>query len=507
MPINFIPNDPLAQNNVPMRPQKAHKNRPSTRAGLHFPPAPPQGLFNPGTPDFLFWQCREGVLSALNVWEGLDAKVTRWARSTNPKRLALQPNNGDDLNAYYDGQSLAFFEHTTSNTTTFSAASTDVVAHETGHAILDSFRPDLWDSLFIETGAFHEAFGDCVAILTALSDQATRAALLNKAPDLGSPNFVEATAEDLSAGVKLALGANHPAAEPRHAWNTYQWQLPSTLPKSGPPKVLSSEIHSFARVFSGSFYDLIRNLFLGSATRNEAALLAAAQSAGRLLAAGTRQAPESPRFFQAVGRSLVLADETLNNGANRQAIRDAFSRHGLAVGANAMLAPRAALAGAAPKGATLSTATLNDLKRRLGVAPKARLLVQSQEIAGERLTQASHRREVPLGGLSKQLSGVVALAEEHVLVGAVAKSAAMISNLPDPTATRDEVFAFVSTLLDTHNIAFDSGKRGAVRAATATRPDRLPTHTVVAERGRKVLRRVRFACLACGGLHAPSHMA
>jgi hypothetical protein len=204
---------------------------------------------------------------------------------------------------------------------------------------------------------------------------------------------------------------------------------------------------------------------------------------------------------------MVLADQTLNNGANRQAIHDAFSRHGLALGTNAMLAPRAALAGAAPKGAALSTATHNDLKRRLGVAPKGSLLVQPVEIAGEKLAQASHLREVSLGALSKQLAGVVALAGEHVLVGAVAKNAAMISSLPDPTATRDEVLAFVSTLLDTHNIAFDGGKRGAVQAAAATRPDRLPTHTVVAERGRKVLRRARFACPACGTFPAQSHTA
>jgi Zn-dependent metalloprotease len=46
-------------------------------------------------------------------------------------------------------------------------ASTDVVAHEVGHGLLDSARPDSSTSI-LEVGAFHEAFGDCIAMLTAL---------------------------------------------------------------------------------------------------------------------------------------------------------------------------------------------------------------------------------------------------------------------------------------------------------------------------------------------------
>jgi len=57
----------------------------------------------------------------------------------------------------------------------------------------------------------------------------------------------------------------------------------------------------------------------------------------------------------------------------------------------------------------------------------------------------------------------------------------------------------VSTLLETHNIAFDGPRGGQPRAAAnAVRRDRKPTHAVVVERGRKVLRRARFACPASG---------
>jgi hypothetical protein len=202
MPINFIPNDPLAQNSVPIRQVSPHPDRPANRAGFNFFNAVPEGLFNPGTPEFLFWQCREAALSALEVWESLNGNLSRWGRARpDPRRLSLIQDGGDDLNAGYDGQSLEFFHHTTGNKTTQAAASTDVVAHEAGHAFLDTLRPEIFLSSVTEQGAFHEAFGDCMALLTALFDRRTRQALLAATPNLGAANFLEATAEDLSDGV------------------------------------------------------------------------------------------------------------------------------------------------------------------------------------------------------------------------------------------------------------------------------------------------------------------
>lgn len=221
MPINFIPNDPLAMGSLPMRQKSPRPNRPSTRAGFTYNNRATEGNYNPGTSKFLFWQCREAALAAVDVWEMLQGPLLQWARARpNRRRLALQQDEGIDLNAYYDGQSLRFFEYTGGGKTTYSGASTDVVAHEAGHGLLDAIRPDLWDVHFTEVGAFHEAFGDCMALLTAFSDQATRNALLSPRIKLGRANFVEATAEDLADGVRLSpapgLGPKHPAAVPRH---------------------------------------------------------------------------------------------------------------------------------------------------------------------------------------------------------------------------------------------------------------------------------------------------
>ena len=71
-------------------------------------------------------------------------------------------------------QGLSFFHDVVRDATNgrqvtvFSGESPDVVAHELGHAVLDSLKPALFELASIEAAAFHESFGDMSAILTAL---------------------------------------------------------------------------------------------------------------------------------------------------------------------------------------------------------------------------------------------------------------------------------------------------------------------------------------------------
>ena len=513
MSINYIPNDPLAVQFVPMRKTAPRPNRPASKAGYDFFGAAAQGQFQPGTPEFLFWQCREAALISINVWETLHQSLTTWsAEAANPKRLKLVQDGGDDLNAFYDREHLAFFHHTFGTRTTFSGASTDVVAHEAGHAFLDLLRPELFVSNITEQGAFHEAFGDCLAILVALFDKKTRQKLLQISSNLGAQNFVEGTAEDLSEGVKVELGASHPAAKPRRALNTFQFQLPTTLPSSGGPDVLTSEIHSFGRLFSGCFYDTIRNIFNGGSAKNEANLLKAAKTAGKLLVLGAAQAPLAVRFFQSVGRAMVLADNATNGGANHTAISDAFKGHNILLGASSALQPKAGLAGKAPKAgkaaAKLSPATLKDIRARIGAAAGAKLAVSPITLGKERVVEVVHQRAVPLGSVHKALKGVVAMAQETVVVGKSGFAAAALTGMPDQTTSEEEVNKFVETLLAHGRIDFGKEKPakpkasmgfaaiGGLGLATPKLPKltSLATHRIVIQGGKKVLVRIRFIC-------------
>ena len=506
MAINYIPNDPVAALlNTPRR-EAARPNRSSSRARFTLASGIPQGVFDSGTPEFLHWQTREAALNALAMWETIAPPVTRWARSSDPRLIDLVADAGEDLNAYYDGESVTFFHFQTGAKTTFSGASTDVVAHECGHALLDVIRPDLWSVNTIEAGAFHEAFGDCVALLTALRDRPTRVALLAATKDLSKANFLEATAEDLSDGVLRAIGASHPASKPRRALNTFQYTLPSLLPANGGPDALTSEVHSFGRIFSGCFYDVIRLLYTNGSRRGQAALWSTAQRAGKLLVAGAQNARVTSRFFQSVGQAMVLADESLFAGANRGLIRDAFRNHSVELGAAALLAPRAALAGRAPrvtKTARIPPDTSRDLRRRLGAGPGTRVETRAIQMGSLRAAEVVSERDVSLGSVDPRLRGVVAVARASVIVGSANRRAVMLGAAPDPINSENEVRAFVEMLIATGDLAFERNAKKAVRGAVRTSGKRkpspgAPTHAIKAVRGKRMIVRERFACGTCG---------
>jgi hypothetical protein len=498
MPINFIPNDPDS-NGVPMREVNPRPNRPASRAGYDFVGAVPQDVYDPATqPDeFLFWQCREGALAALEAWEAITGEsFSSWQPG---KKIELRPDEGEEPNAFYDRVSLSFFHFTTGGKTFYSGASTDVVAHEAGHGILDAIRPELILSSAFEVNSFHEAFADCVAILTALHDGPTRAAVL---ADVRQENFVEGTAENLAACIKVSIeNADLPkklvnATAPRRARNDFQWQLPSTLPDVGStndgPGKLINEIHSFGQLFSGCFYDSIVNIFERLGGETEAQLLDAAKTAGLILSKAVAVAPLQARFFREVGRTMLKVDETDNDAANRNEIKAAFEGHNIPLGTGAMLAPVAALAGAAPTvkatAAALAAAAKKDLLARIGAVGK--VATQALRVGGEAVAQVIHERQIPCGGIDKRLKGVLALAHESVLVGNSGGRAAVLDALPDPSSTAEEVETFVRSLVKRGAIDF-GGKRSGAVAGGGYAP---VTHRIKTVRGKKILVRFRYAC-------------
>jgi hypothetical protein len=481
--------------------------------------------FDFGTVDFLFWQSREAALAAVESWEVFAGPLTSWAnRSSNPRQIDLSPIYQDDpdmvgnrrLNAYYDGTGVRFFDFDNGSETIYGGNSSDTVSHEVGHALLDSQRPELFQSLIPEVNAFHEGFADCVALLTALADRATRVKLLQVTGDLSQPNFVEANSEYLSAAIKKEFGNVNPS-EPRHALNNFKWQLPSTLQPGkfeDPPNLLTREAHNFSRVFSGAFYDVLRGIFVASGQGTEAALADAAAKSGKLLVTAVRATPETTRYFQAIGRAMVIADGQQNDGANREAIGKAFADHGIMLGSAAMVAPTAALAGPPPRltrtAATISATTLADLRERIRTRRGARFEVRARPTLGEGIAEAVHRREVSLGKLHSALRGVVGYAAESVLVGSSGRRAAILGGLPESNRTEDEVTAFVETLLKNGRIAL--GRRTAPAAKRGTRGGRTAlvagaatdgsrptpyTHVIRSVGGKKVLTRVRYLCGCC----------
>jgi hypothetical protein len=526
--INFIPNDPAAVREMPLRALAMSPNRPSGRATFEFAPPAAAGRYAPGTDEFLFWQCREAALRAVATFERLAGPLRKWAPGAR-RRLRLLPAAGIELNAEYNRDGCAFYTYETNGRVTRAGASTDVVAHEVGHALLDAIRPDLWDIALPEHGAFHESFGDCMALLTVLSDAATRQAVLRKSPDLGRATFVESLMEDLSAGIRRALGATHPSSRPRRALNRYRWQAPTSLPTSGGPAVLTGEVHSFSRVFTGCFYDVIRGIFRTAAKGNAAALGAAADTAGRLLIQGARAAIEQLRFYRAVGEAMLQADLKTYKGANQQAIMDAFEGHGIPLASPARaFSVRSALTRAAPAGrgargarGAVQLGTRRDaeteIKRQLGADPRQPVHRAPLPGVAPNAEKVVVRREVPLTGLSERLAGVVAIAPQPVVVSRQGRSTMVRSAIPTADVTDEESRFFVRTLLDRGSIAFDddakpsppravraarprSARAAAARAATPTPSRSAITHAVRKQGTKRVLVRLRFTGAGAGRL-------
>jgi hypothetical protein len=486
--INFLQNDPLAEGAV-VRQVPARPDRKPEQAGFTVVGNEPEDVYDVGTPGFVRWQARQAAILAMEAWEeAIDGSIDSWAADApDPKTLLLVPDAGSDLNAFYDRESISFFHDKRPGKTTFSGASTDVVAHEAGHALLDALRPDLWDTSLLEVGATHEAFGDTVAHVTALADRATRMALLTASPDLGTPNFVEATAEDLSDGVRRALGPGHSASKPRRALNTFNWQLPATMPVNGGPDVMIAEVHSMARILTGCFYDLLRALFAESASHGESELWDATRLAARLLNDGLAKAPEVPRFFRSVGRQMVLADISQRGGVNAAAIGAAFAGHGIALGARALLAPELALDGRAPrftsKTAAVQQKTIADLRRRMGIG-SGPVSVTALDVDNTTVAKVSFRVEVPLDGVDDRLRGVICPVNVPALVGESGGAAALL-NAPRRGTSAEETQQFVRVLIANDQLRFD----------TEDAPAERPTHAVQErEDGAREVRRVGFAC-------------
>jgi hypothetical protein len=461
--IHFIPNDPRAGSAAPpLRRKSKRAERPATKSGFTYPKAEPEGVAAPGTPQFLFWQAREAAIAALRAWEACAGAHAQW--QGRRRRLPLLQDEGEDLNAFYDRDSFSFFHQQVGGSTYFTGASTDVVAHEVGHGLLDSARPDFFDVHFMEVGAFHEAFGDCLAMLTALEDRETRVKLLAQAPTLRKRNFVESFGEELAHGIDQAV-PGHNAGVPRRAFNTYRFQVPGTLPDDGGPGVLINEVHSFGMVFTGCFWDLIANLYAAAPKPGEAALRSAARTAGRLLIAGAREAVTTPRFFLSVGRAMMLTAAARRRSAYREAIRAAFARHAIVLD------------------------------------PELPRFVPAARSAAPRTPRAVHKRAVDLGALHPQLAGVVALAPEPAPGGVAGARAAALGAFPAPGEAEQEVQAFVAALLAHGRIALPGAASARGARAAAPAHDHT-THTIRTVGNRRVLVRTRFMCACHAGTRA-----
>lgn len=282
-------------------------------------PVPPR-LYALGTKEFRYWTAAEALRRGADFWAPLLA-VKQWQSGPT---LQVGLDEGTELNAYYDRTELAFFHDTAGGKVVYSGESPDVVCHEMGHACLDAHRPELWGAPFVQVSAFHESFGDMSAILSALQLKTVRQAALSVI-EKNEPSQLSRCAEQLG----WAIRQDHPTAVDkdclRDACNKFQFVDPQTLPDAAPAFQLCAEPHSFSRIFTGAFYEILGGM-LRTVTRHpsEADLADAATNCARLLIDATAAAPVQPNYFAQVASHMIDADTTRFSGKYRAILTSTF---------------------------------------------------------------------------------------------------------------------------------------------------------------------------------------
>src|SRR5258707_1674190 len=257
--------------------------------------------------------------------------------------LPVDLDFGDDLNAFYDRVGLKFFHGTAAGRTVFSGESPDVVCHELGHAVLDSFKPQLFDAASIEVAAFHESFGDMSALLSALQLPSVREGVLAETGGvLRRSSRLSRLAEQLGWAIRQSVPS---AVEPdclRNAVNSLFYRDPDTLPTTAPATSLSSEPHSFSRVFTGAFFEGLAGMLATTDKKDEAALLQVSQDMGSILVQGISTASVVPTFFSQVAATMLgVAASLFSAQAYQSSLRGGFVRHGVLPPSVALAATRA----------------------------------------------------------------------------------------------------------------------------------------------------------------------
>lgn len=251
-----------------------------------------------------------------------EKKMTRWATTKN---LFVIPRAGRKLNAAYDRRSLSFYYAETPEGTIYTADCPDIVAHELGHAILDYYRPDLWSTASLEIWAFHEAFGDMMAILSALQyDEVIEHLATVHQGNMMEPNMISNIAEQ--------LGGTKGQTALRQLLNTFKYVEPSSLSKHGPVTDLLNEPHSFSRVLSGAIYEVFNMMYavkLLEGVPCREAMKSARDTLGSYVFKAIRYAPNTPKMFEGFCKTLLWIDFNLPGRPYHDHMMEIFRRREL----------------------------------------------------------------------------------------------------------------------------------------------------------------------------------
>jgi hypothetical protein len=249
------------------------------------------------------------VLRTMYMFEEEDALGRELVWGFDGPQLLVVPRAGERANAFYQraSRSLQFFffpNPREAGDVVYTSLSRDIVAHETGHAILDGIAPGLYDAITPQSLALHEALADLTAALMAFRSGRLREAVLDK-----TGGHIDDAGAFGSIGEEFGLA--------RYGLG-YLRDLRNGLTMD---EVDHSSPHELSQVLSGALYQVMLKLYGAwwehfsaggqplDFSRSGKALGVAADQFKRMILRALDYLPPGEVSFADYGRAILAADE------------------------------------------------------------------------------------------------------------------------------------------------------------------------------------------------------
>jgi len=277
------------------------------------------------------------VMKTIQMFEKNDALGRRLHWAFEAPQLLVVPRAGKWANAFYERNthSLQFFYFENPHKAgemVYTSLSLDIVAHETGHAILDGIIPSLGDSISPQSLAMHEAIADLVAVMVALNSRdLVEKVLQQTGGSIEHSNAFSSLAEEFGS----ALDESSRVGYLRNLLNDKNLD-----PADADNRVECTEPHELSQVLSGALYKLMVQLHedlkkeyqkksgKSAYSVSGKALVVASDRFRKMLLRALDYLPVGDATFADYGRAIIAADQASypNHTGERNCIRDEFVR-------------------------------------------------------------------------------------------------------------------------------------------------------------------------------------
>ncbi len=291
-------------------------------------------------------RCSEFQFHQVNVWAIIQSildiyeetwvlgRSAPWAFEGN--RLIVVPHAGYMANAFYDrrSKSIQFYYFGANDKRVYTCLTHDIIAHESGHAILDGLRPGYIEDSSLQTTAFHEFVADLTAIVSALLNNKLRWTVATEFPNNLSPDPIAASLEIVSSlAEEFSLYAmNRPYLRSAESKNTV-----TALIKDG-----NSNPYDWSEVLTGAMFDIFKEMFAKYLVKElkstkpptaKQALLFAVNRFRRLALQPLDFLPPYDVQFSDYAKAVLQADQLVDpvdKDCYRDLIRGCFKKRGIA---------------------------------------------------------------------------------------------------------------------------------------------------------------------------------